>query len=162
MASENSDIVNQISDHTNIVIENENQKVKYKKPRKPYVNTPARLEAQKRMQEGLAKSRESKKLKTERTAEELQKQIEDLKKEISKVREGEKHDDEIKITRPVKIEKEHKKDQSYEEFKHEMSRMREIIEKLTPAERQEQQQQIQQQLRQPVGVPPREMFGIKF
>lgn len=109
-------------------IENPKTKTKYKKP---YVMTEARKASLKKAQERLKEQREKNKTVNQETTETLQKQIQELNKKLSEIDKKEHPDNEIVVSRPIKIEKEHnKKDQSFEEFKSEITKMREMMEKM--------------------------------
>ena len=70
--------------------------------------TPARIQAVERMKAGRKKSIEQKKTNSESTVEKLQSQMMDLQKRIADMSKP-TDQDEIKVSRPVKIEKESKK-----------------------------------------------------
>lgn len=109
-------------------IESSQGKTKYKKP---YVLTEARKASLKKAQEKRKEQLAKKKTVGQETTEVLQKQIQELNQKLSSLDKKEHPDNEIVVSRPVKIEKEpNKKDQTFEEFKHEMTRMREMMEKM--------------------------------
>lgn len=121
-------------------IEIQESKPKYKKP---YVMTPARIAAVERMKAGRKKNIELKKTNSESTVEKLQSQMMDLQKRIADMSKP-TDQDEIKVSRPVKIEKESKKETSYQEFKTEMEQMKNMMQQVQGyiSGQQGQQQQV--------------------
>lgn len=147
----------------NEVVENQTDKqVKYKKP---YTITPKRAEAIKRMMEGRKKSIQNKKTTTESRQEALEKQLLQLQEQLAEVKhKNTPPDSEITITKPVPVEKEHKKKDksSFEEVKVEMAKMRMMMEGLMPNQPVQPSAQIIKQA--PVSTQPtkRSLYGIEF
>lgn len=147
------------NDNNGVVIENDrDRKVKY---RKPYVMTEKRKKSIERMQKAreavlTQKRKEKEKMIDEKKEEALRNKIMELENKLRQTQE--KHmTDEIRITKPVKIEKEQKKDTSFEDMKHDMNRMKQILETLIVQPQANQPNQYNTQME-----PSRENTGIKY
>lgn len=158
-----------ITETTNIgeVIENEskNKKVKYKKP---FVMTEKRKEAVEKMKAARKEHIADKKSKAQKTVESLTEEIKQLTEKLGKVESSINPTNEIIVNRPQKVEKEHKKEIHYDEFKNEILSIKEMLkENLKPNEKPASinSQEVANSIiykPEPVIIQKRSLYGIEF